>query len=70
MLQTECECEQRLGGRRASRVTPRGQRWEEEGGREGVDGEAGEESGGLRTLESENQTTLRPQAPGPKSRSH
>ena len=33
VLQKECECEQRLGGRRASRVTPRGQRREEEGGR-------------------------------------
>lgn len=54
VLQTERRCEQRFGGKRASRVPLRGQRWEEEGGRLFTE-RLGMKAGGLRTLESETQ---------------
>lgn len=57
----EWRCEQKFGGRGASRVTLRGQRWEEERGRGGggVHREAGDESRGPENLgirNPENQT--------------
>lgn len=70
-LKKKCECELRLEGRRASSHTERTE-IRGEGG-EGVDREAGEESGGLQTLESENhrikQLWQLDPASGPKSRS-
>lgn len=53
----EWRCEQKFGGRGASRVTLRGQRWEEERGWGGAvfTERLGMKAGDLRTLESETQ---------------